>query len=157
MIAAFEVLPGGPLAVAANRDEHLERVSSPPRLWAGNPSFVAPRDDVAGGTWLGLNELGLFVGVTNRFGVPRDAQRESRGTLVLEALAESSAHALHRRLAALSPGRFNAFHLFYADRFQAYLTWSDGGELKQGGLPPCAQIVTDRCLGGADTASADRL
>jgi uncharacterized protein with NRDE domain len=155
LIAAFHVLPRWPLAVAANRDEHLDRASSPPRLWPGKPSFVAPRDDVAGGTWLGLNERGLFVGVTNRFGVPRDPQRESRGTLVLEALAEPSAHSLHRRLAALSPGRFNAFHLFYADRSQAYVTWSDGGELKQAELPPGVQIVTERSLGGDDHARTE--
>lgn len=155
LIAAFHVLPRWPLAVAANRDEHLDRASSPPRLWPGNPSFVAPRDDVAGGTWLGLNKRGLFVGVTNRFGVPRDPRRESRGTLVLEALAESSPQSLHRRLAALSPARFNAFHLFYADRSRAYVTWSDGGELKQAELPPGVQIITERSLGGDDHARTE--
>ena len=155
LIAAFHVLPRWPLAVAANRDEHLDRASSPPRLWSGNPSFVAPRDDVAGGTWLGLNAWGLFVGVTNRFGVPRDLQRESRGTLVVEALAEASARSLHRRLAVLPPGRFNAFHLFYADRRNACVTWSDGGEVRQAELLPGVHIITERSLGGDDHARTE--
>src|SRR5712692_8012823 len=70
LICAFRVFPRWPLIVAANRDEHLNRPASPPRLWPGDLSFVAPRDEAAGGTWLGLNSAGLFVGVTNRFGVP---------------------------------------------------------------------------------------
>jgi hypothetical protein len=49
----------------------------------------------------------------------------------------------------------NAFHLFYADRSQAYVTWSDGGELKQAELPPGVQIVTERSLGGDDHARTE--
>ena len=155
LIAAFHVFPRWPLVIAANRDEHLDRASSPPRIWPGNPRFVAPRDDVAGGTWLGLNERGLFVGVTNRFGVPRDERRESRGKLVLEALAAPSARVLHERLAALSPNRFNAFHLFYADRFGAYVTWCDGKEVDQAVLASEVHIVTERSLGGDDHARTE--
>ena len=155
LIAAFRVFPRWPLVIAANRDEHLDRASSPPRIWPGNRRFIAPRDDVAGGTWLGLNELGLFVGVTNRFGVPRDERRESRGKLVLEALAAPSAHRLHERLAALSPNRFNAFHLFYADRFGAYVTWCDGEKMDQAVLAAGVHIVTERSLGGDDHARTE--
>jgi uncharacterized protein with NRDE domain len=155
LVAAFHVFPGWPLVVAANRDERLDRASSPPRIWPGKPRFLAPRDEVAGGTWLGLNELGLFVGVTNRFGVPRDERRDSRGTLVQEALAEQSARSLHGRLAALPADRFNAFHLFYADRFGAFVTWSDGEKLNQAELPPGVHIVTERSLGGDDQARTE--
>ncbi len=155
LIAAFHLFPRWPLVIAANRDEHLDRASSPPRIWPGNPRFIAPRDDVAGGTWLGLNERGLFVGVTNRFGVPRDERRQSRGKLVVEALAQSSAGSLHGRLAALPADRFNAFHLFYADKSAAYVTWSDGEKLHQEELAPGLQIVTERSLGGDDHARTE--
>ena len=83
-----------PLIVAANRDEMLSRPSTPPQLHGGAPACIAPRDQVAGGTWLGLNAHGLFVGVTNRFGVPKDERRSSRGQLVANALKIGSAAAL---------------------------------------------------------------
>ncbi len=43
----------GRLWIAANRDEVLVRPASAPRRWPGE-QFVAPRDEVGGGTWLGL-------------------------------------------------------------------------------------------------------
>jgi len=155
LIAAFQVSSRWPLIVAANRDEHLDRPSTPPRVWEGDPAFVAPRDEAAGGTWLGLNQLGLFVGVTNRFGAPRDERRASRGRLVTEALSAPSARALHLRLAGLAADRFNAFHLFYADRERAFITWSDGAKLHQQELPPGVEIITERSLGGDDQARTE--
>lgn len=58
LVIAARVVPGSPLVVVANRDELLDRASSPPRLWEERTRFVAPRDDVAGGTletYLGAN------------------------------------------------------------------------------------------------------
>lgn len=153
---AVSFRPGSPfpLTIAANRDEHLSRPASPPRLWPGE-RFVAPRDELAGGTWLGLTDHGLFVGVTNRFGAPKDGARESRGTLVLEALRASSAAALHATLARTPPSRFNAFHLLYADADGAFVTWCDGEELRQHSLPPGLHVVTERSLGGDDHGRAE--
>src|SRR3954469_6068538 len=131
LIAAVRMWPGTPLVVAANRDEALRRSASPPFLRGRSPKILAPRDDQAGGTWLGLNEAGLFVGVTNRAGADRDPRRRSRGDLVMEALSATSASELDARLASLGAGEFNAFHLFYADREGAWLTWSDGREVRR--------------------------
>jgi uncharacterized protein with NRDE domain len=110
---------------------------------------------VAGGTWLGLNATGLFVGVTNRFGVPKDGRRSSRGKLVTEALTAPSASALHKTLATLAAERFNAFHLLYADRTSAYVTWSDGEFLRQETLGSGVHIITERSLGGDDRARTE--
>src|SRR6202012_5716865 len=74
-----------PLVVAANRDELLARPAVPPFLWPGAPRVPAPRDEVGHGTWLGLNEHALFVGITNRAGAPPDRSRRSRGALVSDA------------------------------------------------------------------------
>jgi hypothetical protein len=118
---------------------------------------VAPRDDAAGGTWLGLNERGLFVGVTNRFGRPPDPTLRSRGALVADALRAPSAAALHGVLAALDAAAYNPFHLFYADRVTAHLTWYDGGALGRKDLGPGLHIVTERSfsagLGVAEAVS----
>jgi uncharacterized protein with NRDE domain len=150
LIAAVQTLPESPLVIAANRDERLDRPAAGPRLWPGSPAFIAPVDQAAGGTWLGLNAAGVFVGVTNRFGVERDDSRESRGRLVVEALSFRSARALHTALEGLSPKRFNAFHLFYSDATAAFVTWSTGDRINQESLLPGVHIITERSLGGDD-------
>ena len=90
--------------MAANRDEFLARPADPPERSADG-RWLAPRDRQAGGTWLGVNATGLFVGVTNRSAGPRDPARRSRGLLVLDALESADAPDLHRRLADARPGR----------------------------------------------------
>jgi hypothetical protein len=108
VVLAAHVVAGYPLVVVANRDEQLDRASSPPLAWSGDGGvvgggtiesapFVAPRDDVAGGTWLGVNRAGVFVGITNRYLGPQDATRASRGRLVADALALGSARASRPR------------------------------------------------------------
>ena len=117
---------GSRLVVLANRDERLDRPSLPPRLEPGPPRVLLPVDVQEGGTWLGLNEHGLFVGVTNRAGAARDPSRRSRGALVREALRAGSAVELRERLEGVGQGVHNPFHLLYADRARAFLTWDDG-------------------------------
>jgi uncharacterized protein with NRDE domain len=158
LVVAVDLYPAVPLFVAANRDERLDRASSGPMLWPGPPKFVAPRDEVAGGTWLGLNEHGLFVGVTNRAGTPPDPRRQSRGTLVLETLHAPTAAKAHQQLARLSGNEHNPFHLFYGDRQSAHLTWSDGTTLTQANLAPGLHVITERSPGlEADTPRAARI
>jgi uncharacterized protein with NRDE domain len=155
LVAAVRPSPAHPLIIAANRDEFTARPASPPFVRPGAPAVLAPRDDRAGGTWLGLNAAGLFVGITNRAGAPPDPARRSRGALVLEALAAPSAAALHAHLGELDPAAYNPFHLLYADRATAHLTWSDGAVLHQQRLEPGLHVVTERSFGAGDTRRAD--
>jgi uncharacterized protein with NRDE domain len=148
--------PGGVLQIAANRDEFLARPASPPALSADG-RWLAPRDLQAGGTWLGVNASGLFVGVTNRSAGLRDAARRSRGLLVVEALESPDAAALHRRLAALDPAAYNGFHLAYADGTSAGLTWSDGNVLRQERLSAGVHVLTEQSLGAGDDGVRRRL
>ena len=149
LIVSFQQHPEVPVVVAANRDEVRSRPATGPRRWPLEP-FVAPRDERALGTWLGLTASGLFVGVTNRFPAERHVERRSRGALVVEALRSESASALHHRLAGLDPLQYNAFHLLYADATAAFVTWSDGEVLSQKALEPGLHVVTERSLGGDD-------
>lgn len=151
--------PDAPLIVAANRDERLSRASSGPYLWAGE-QFVAPRDEEAGGTWLGLHRSGLFVGVTNRAGTTRDPLLRSRGTLVVEALRLGSARRVHEAFASgvLDGRAFNPFHLFYADPSgDAFVTWFDGAAVHRQSVPRGLAIVTERSLGGDDRGRTERV
>lgn len=152
LVAAVRPSPSLPLVIAANRDERTARPARPPFLWPGG--ILAPRDEQAGGTWLGLNAHGLFVGITNRAGNPPDATRRSRGALVVDALAAPSAAALHARMGEVDPAAYNPFHLLYADRVSAHLTWSDGRALHRNDLAPGLHVVTERSFGAADEARA---
>jgi uncharacterized protein with NRDE domain len=155
LVVAFREVPGAPLVVAANRDERLDRPAEPPHLWP--QGFLAPRDLLAGGSWLGLNRHGLFVGVTNRFGVAKDEKRASRGELVTTALGAGSARELHDRLRALPPDRYNAFHLLYGDRRDAFVTWCDGSHVFQEILAPGVHVITERSLGASDEGRTERI
>ena len=56
-----------PVLIAANRDENAERPWRPPaRHWPDRPEVVAGMDELAGGTWLGLNDHGVVAGILNR-------------------------------------------------------------------------------------------
>ncbi len=140
---------GGRYWVAANRDELRARPATGPYHWP-KERFWAPRDEQAGGTWLGLTDGGLFVGVTNRFGTSRDGERRSRGQLVVDAPRNGSARELHEKLSAVKARDYNAFHLLYTDGWGAYVTWSDGETLKQEALGDGLHVVTERSLGADD-------
>ncbi len=149
--------PGdGTYVVAANRDEFLARPAREPYLWPGE-TFVAPQDVEAGGTWLGLNAHGVFVGITNRATRNLDAGRLSRGGLVVDALRSESAAALHQALATVEPGTYNPFHLLYTDGWDTFVTWSDGDLVCQDRLGTGLIVVTERSLGGDDQGRTEWL
>lgn len=62
---ALRTNPNYPLIVAANRDEFFERPAAPAHYWEDTNSVFAGRDLSAGGTWLGVNQQGLFTALTN--------------------------------------------------------------------------------------------
>jgi uncharacterized protein with NRDE domain len=168
LVVAAGLVPGYPLLIVANRDEQKDRAASPPMSWPstsgeggdeGDASFIAPRDDVAGGTWLGLNEHGVFVGITNRFLGPRDTTRISRGALVVDALRlGTSARAIHEAMSRIDPTKYNGFHLVYADTRDVLATISDGDEtLAQLVLGNGLSVVTERSFAGGRHDDQPRL
>ncbi|MDF2693568.1 MAG: hypothetical protein K0S65_1951 [Labilithrix sp.] len=154
LVVAARIVPGFPLVVVANRDEQLDRASSTPRWWA--EGFLAPRDEVAGGSWLGLNDSGTFVGITNRYLGMRDGSRTSRGALVLDALRGGTAREIHAAAGRIDPSRYNGFHLVYADEHDVLATISDGRELAQLTLGDGMSIVTERSFGAGARGDDDR-
>ena len=162
LILAYRVFDDAPVFLASNRDELLSRPSSPPQLWPHVPGqrstrFAAPRDEQAGGTWLGVNEWGVVVAITNRFGDPRDGSRRSRGRVVVEALQERYAAVAADGIAALDPAAFNPFHLLIADAQSAHVVWSDGATMHREDLAPGCHVVTERSYLAAPNARAERL
>jgi uncharacterized protein with NRDE domain len=127
--------------IAANRDEFLDRPAEPPALREGvGGPLVAPRDLRAGGTWLGLNASGLFVGITNRPTASPDPARRSRGLLVIDSLAEPSARAAAEAAAALPHRAYNPFNLLLADGDEAFaVVYEDAPDVRP--LAPGVHVV----------------
>ena len=146
------VFEHAPLVVAANRDEALDRPATGPQWWhpeQGAP-FFAPRDEVAGGSWIGLNMHGVFVGITNRFMAPSSPQRTSRGLLVTHALSASSADMAADLVCTWNPQDVNAFHLLVADAQSAYVLWHDGYRIQSDALNPGIHVITEQSFDAGD-------
>lgn len=83
-----------PIVLASNRDERTDRRESPPGLWVGaRTRLLAPRDRLAGGTWLAVGRRCTFAGITNLAGVPPVVGGPSRGHLVHLALDQDGIDA----------------------------------------------------------------
>ena len=56
----YRLVPESPILVAANREEYFDRSSLTPSIQSGKPRILCGIDQKAGGTWLGVNQNGLF-------------------------------------------------------------------------------------------------
>lgn len=83
ILFSYRKHPRYPLILAANRDEFYDRPTHPLEFWEDKPHILAGRDNLSGGTWLGLSRQGRFAGVTN-FRSPAELKSDapSRGLLV---------------------------------------------------------------------------
>ena len=112
-----------PLIVAANRDEMAGRPWQPPgRHWPDRPNVVAGLDELAGGSWMGLNDEGVLAAALNRPGtLGPEAGKRSRGELVLEALDHADAADAVLALGQLDTRAYRPFNLVVADNRDAYV------------------------------------
>jgi uncharacterized protein with NRDE domain len=114
LVLLRHVHPQWPLVLAANRDEVYARPASGPEVLLDSPRAVGGRDLVRQGTWMGVTEGGLFVGLTNQRGsVNLVPAPRSRGEVVMRALAAGSVEGIERYLEGLRPSEYNPFNLLY--------------------------------------------
>ncbi len=118
------------LVVAANRDEMADRPWLPPgRHWPDRETVVAGMDQLAGGSWLGINDDGVVVAVLNRVGsLGQEAGKRSRGELVLEALDHADATEAAAAIAHVNPASYRSFNILIADNRDAFWLRSRGPE-----------------------------
>ena len=86
----YQQIPEAPVAIAANREEFFDRPFLPPRVEGTRCRYLAGIDQRAGGTWLGVNEYGLVVAVTNRPKAVVPENPRSRGLLCCDLLEIAS-------------------------------------------------------------------
>lgn len=158
LIVAASMWKSVPLLVAANRDEQLDRPSEGPSLWENNGVRVlAPKDLKAGGTWMGVNALGLFVAITNRYTPEPREDLRSRGQLVVDVLRMSTAQAAATAVAMGSASHYNPYHLVVGDTASAHLVWNDGKQLHRHRLQPGMHAITERSMDAAPSQRLERL
>ena len=152
-----------PLLVAANRDEHFDRPSAPPAEIAGDPRIVAGRDLRVGGTWLGVNDHGLLVGILNRRqndnGRQRDCRRQltrSRGLLCMDLLQRRSVAEGVEFIAGHSAA-YNPFTVVFADRQSAWVAYNNhDGKIVSKRLDPGLHVFSSAAELDLNSAKADR-
>ena len=145
----YGVSPSHRIVVAGNRDEFLERPALPPHLWTVQAEnrgvrIFAGKDEREGGTWFGVNQYGLVVGVTNRYTGKRDPERSSRGQLVLRCLSEDSAEAA---LGVFTPGevsKYNPFNLFCLSEETGFVITHDDERTQSIHLDQGIHVLTNR-------------
>jgi len=153
----FRVVEDAPLIVGANREEAYARGGEPPQLQVAACRFVAGRDPSAGGTWLGVNERGVLVAITNRTKSQLPPKPRSRGLLVRDLLGCSSAQeAVRLASQELGQNRYAGCNLVCADLENATVFHASDW-LRVRPLPPGIHVLTahdvndgsDRRLGHA--------
>jgi uncharacterized protein with NRDE domain len=158
LIALFQVVPGAPLMVAANRDERLDRPAVVMTvLRDSSPRILGGRDELAGGTWLAVNEHGVVAGLTNQpSAAGRDPSKKSRGELPLAFVAyKEAAAAVDALRTALHPAQYNPCWMLVGDRKSLFSVGiADGAEPEIERLQPGLHILENAPL-HARSAKAD--
>ena len=128
----FRVFDDYPLVVAANRDEHYDRPSTPPALLPSIPKVLAGKDLRVGGTWLGVNEYGVLAGILNRRAngdQSLPSSTRSRGLLCLDSLKFRSAAEACRSLNGQAQDFYQPFSLVFADGNEAWVAVNRDGNI----------------------------
>jgi uncharacterized protein with NRDE domain len=154
LVVASRIVPAEPLIVGANRDEVLDRPSTPVTVLSpGPPRVVGGRDELSGGTWLAVNRDGVCAGLTNQpLGDAKDPTRRSRGELPLVAVRFPTAREGVERLEReVDPADYNGAWLLVGDRTSLWFVDVTGAQVRAVELPPGIHVLENRAV---DTASA---
>ncbi|WP_288774342.1 NRDE family protein [uncultured Psychrobacter sp.] len=140
---AWQLFDEMPLVLLSNRDEFLQRPTTPAHQWADMPIY-AGRDDQSGGTWLGIHRIhqqtlssdnvqsedafsqnGRWAAVLNfRDGVQAAPNQRSRGELVTGFLTSDLSPLAYARQVELQA--YAGFNLIVGDDKQAVLVNNRG-------------------------------
>ena len=142
---AWQLFDEMPLVLLSNRDEFLQRPTTPAHQWVDMPIY-AGRDDQSGGTWLGIHQQtlssdnvqsenvfsqnGRWAAVLNfRDGVQAAPDQRSRGELVTNFLTSDLSPLAYARQVNLQA--YAGFNLIVGDDKQAVI-------VNNRGYPPTA-------------------
>jgi hypothetical protein len=138
----FQTVPDAPILVAQNREEIFDRPTQPPKIQSGKPRVVCGIDLKAGGTWLGVNQHGLFVTVSNRPKTNAPQEPRSRGLLCRELLGNRTAKdAAEHAAEELRKGVYDGANYLCADASAGFVVYG-GDEVDLVELNPGLHLMT---------------
>ena len=118
---AWRAHPDFPLVLMMNRDEQHARPTTPAAWWQEAPHCFAGRDEVRGGSWMGVTREGRYAAVSAfRDGKEPDLTLPSRGQLTLDYLASEDVPVVHVRQFMRNRGSHPPFNLIVGSTRQAY-------------------------------------
>lgn len=142
----YRLVPEAPVLVAANREAPYARGSQAPSIQSGKPRVLCGTDEAAGGTWLGVNQNGMFVGVCNRHKVMPTFISRSRGLLCKDMLrCESARTAVDLCLEEVMSGKYNGANYVVADAEGAWAIHA-GDDVNVVELEEGLNIISNRDL-----------
>ena len=144
LAVVYHLVPEAPILVAFNRDEKRDFVCATPSIQSGKPRVLASIDPQTSGTYLGMNQNGLFVGIVRRkkFGVVPSPR--SRGALCREMLRAGSARqAVDLAMEELHSSQYGGANFVVADPESGWVVHA-GNETEVSELKHGLSIVCDR-------------
>jgi uncharacterized protein with NRDE domain len=145
----FRVVEDAPIVAGANREEFYSRGGEPPQLLDSPCPAVAGVDPLAGGTWLGVNQGGVLIAVTNRSKSETPARPRSRGLLARELLGcPTATAAVDHAARELEGGNYAGCNIVCADAENVSIV--HGGDwLRIRPLPPGLHVLTSHDVNDA--------
>ena len=132
-----------PILVAANREEALDRPTQYPKIQSGSPRVVCGIDRKGGGTWLGVNQYGMFAAVTNRPKTLVPAEPRSRGLLCRDLLGIGTAkEAAQYAAKELATGSYAGANYVVADAEYAAVVYG-GNRIEVVEVGPGLHLLTN--------------
>jgi hypothetical protein len=137
----YHLVPEAPILVAYNREEPFDQVCPVPAIQSGKPRVLASMDQHTGGTYLGMNQNGMFVSVIRRRKTNVPASPKSRGVLAREMLKCNSARqAVDLALEELHSNQYGGANFVVADPDSGWVIHS-GNDTNVSELEPGLCIV----------------
>lgn len=133
----YHLVPDSPILVAANREEKYDRICPTPSIQSGKPRILASIDPTTSGTYLGVNQHGMFCGVIPRRKKADPISPKSRSALCRDMLRAGSARqAVDLAMEELHSGQYQGVNYVVADGESGWVIHSGNDtnvvELKEG-------------------------
>ena len=112
----YHLVPESPILVAYNREDAFDGSYATPSIHSGKPRVLASVDPKTGGTFLGVNQNGMLIGVVERIKREVPSALESRSDLARQLLKATSARrAVDMAMDKLSGGHYLGANFVIAD------------------------------------------
>jgi len=126
LIAIYKKHKDYPIILAENRDADKNLKEIPPHIHCVNPKIFCAIDIKSQGTWIGLNEYKVVIGLTNLYPENQIEKKsikiKSRGLMCLEALKEHTAKdACDFIVTEYETNQYQKVNMFCCDLKNAYL------------------------------------